>query len=131
MRKLTAATSDMMVHVLAHRELGLSLPGETVKEWTAAVVAWEMDPTKPNPFEMQFECTSSFFGVIFSFPISALIWFSPVPTQAAVRRELAEAEALDLAAGKDFTLDANISPSVFVSSGLDLEAEQYVFFSSL
>ncbi|KAF9461409.1 hypothetical protein BDZ94DRAFT_1221539 [Collybia nuda] len=101
-RKFTVATSDMVAHVLAHRGLELSLPRDTVTEWTAAVVAWEMDPSKPNPFEVQVD----------------------LPTQAAVWRELAEAEALDLATGKDFTLDANVSPSVFISSGLDLEAEQ-------
>ena len=51
------------------------------------------------------------------------------PTQAAVRRQLAEEEAKDLAAGKDFTLDDRVSPSVLISTGLDLEAEQYVSFS--
>ncbi|KAF9467072.1 hypothetical protein BDZ94DRAFT_1329986 [Collybia nuda] len=97
-----AATSDVVDHVLAHRELESSLPQDTVREWTATVVAWETDPLMPNPFEVRVE----------------------VPTQAAVRRDLAEAEARDLASGKDFTLDNNISPSVFISSGLDLEAEQ-------
>lgn len=58
--------------------------------------------------------------------ILVLFLFWVVPTQAAVRRELAEAEALDLATGKDFTLDTDVSPSVLVSSGLDLEAEQCV-----
>ena len=41
---------------------------------------------------------------------------------------MAEEEAKDLAAGKDFTLDDRVSPSVLVSAGLDLEAEQYVSF---
>lgn len=58
--------------------------------------------------------------------ILVLFLFWVVPTQAAVQRELAEAEALDLATGKDFTLDTDVSPSVLVSSGLDLEAEQCV-----
>jgi hypothetical protein len=51
------------------------------------------------------------------------------PTQAAVRRQLAEEEAKDLAAGKDFTLDDKVSPSVLIAAGLDLEAEQYVSYS--
>ena len=51
------------------------------------------------------------------------------PTQAAVRRQLAEEEAKDLAAGKDFTLDDRVSPSVLIAAGLDLEAEQYVSYS--
>jgi hypothetical protein len=41
---------------------------------------------------------------------------------------LAEDEAKDLAAGKDFTLDDRVSPSVLIAAGLDLEAEQYVLF---
>jgi hypothetical protein len=48
------------------------------------------------------------------------------PTQAAVRRQLAEEEAKNLAAGNDFTLDDKVSPSVLIATGLDLEAEQYV-----
>jgi hypothetical protein len=51
------------------------------------------------------------------------------PTQAAVRRQLAEEEAKNLASGKDFTLDDKVSPSVLIAAGLDLEAEQYVFYS--
>ena len=43
---------------------------------------------------------------------------------------MAEDEAKDLAAGKDFTLDDRVSPSVLIAAGLDLEAEQYVFYSS-
>jgi hypothetical protein len=31
-----------------------------------------------------------------------------------------------LEAGKDFTLDENMTPTVLLSAGLDLEAEQYV-----
>jgi hypothetical protein len=50
------------------------------------------------------------------------------PTQAAVRRQLAEDEAKDLAAGKDFTLDDKVSPSVLIAAGLDLEAEQYIYY---
>lgn len=45
----------MVAHVLAHRELEHSLPSDTVTEWTAAVVAWEREPTKPNPFDYQVE----------------------------------------------------------------------------
>ena len=52
------------------------------------------------------------------------------PTQAAVRRQLAEEEAKDLAAGKDFTLDDKVSPSVLIAAGLDLEAEQYILLIS-
>ena len=54
----------------------------------------------------------------------ALSDWNAAPTQASVRRKLAEAEANDLAAGKDFSLDANISPAILIALGMDLEAEQ-------
>jgi hypothetical protein len=41
-----------------------------------------------------------------------------------MRRELAEAEARDLAAGRDFVLDDNVSPSALISLGMDLEMAQ-------
>jgi hypothetical protein len=37
---------------------------------------------------------------------------------------LAEVEARDLATGKDFALDDNVSPSMLISLGMDLEMEQ-------
>jgi hypothetical protein len=48
------------------------------------------------------------------------------PSQAAIRRQLAEAEARDIAEGRDFALDDKVSPSILISSGIDLESEQYV-----
>jgi hypothetical protein len=59
------------------------------------------------------------------FYVSFLI-FLIAPTQALICRELAEAEARDLAAGKNFALDENISPSTLISLGMDLEIEQCI-----
>jgi hypothetical protein len=59
------------------------------------------------------------------FYVSFLI-FLVAPTQASIHRELAEAEAWDLAAGKNFALDENVSPSTLISLGMDLEIEQCV-----
>jgi hypothetical protein len=42
----------------------------------------------------------------------------------ATRRELAEHEGKLLAAGQDCTQDPSVSPSVFISTGLEIEAEQ-------
>jgi hypothetical protein len=120
MRKFTVATSNMVAHVLAHQELKQSHPKKTLIEWTAAAVVWEMELTNPTLLRCKLNVCHHF-----SFPVQSnlstdIVWL--VPTQVAIRQELAEAEALDLASGNDFTLNANISPSVFVSSGLDLEA---------
>ena len=51
------------------------------------------------------------------------------PTQAAIYQSLVDAETRDLAAGNDFTLDADISPTTLIALGWDLEAEQYVYLS--
>ncbi|KAG2031014.1 hypothetical protein BDR03DRAFT_1016548, partial [Suillus americanus] len=45
-------------------------------------------------------------------------------TQAAVRLKLAQLEAAELQQGTDVSLHADVSPSIFVVSGIDLENEQ-------
>jgi hypothetical protein len=50
-----------------------------------------------------------------------------VPSQAAIRRQLSEVEAKELASGRDIALDDVVSPSVLLAFGIDLEAEQYVY----
>jgi hypothetical protein len=68
------------------------------------MTAWELDPTNPNPYEVAVK----------------------TPTQAAVRRELAEEEERALAAGVDVSLSDNVSPCSLIATGIDLEGEQYV-----
>jgi hypothetical protein len=46
--------------------------------------------------------------------------------QAAVRSQLAELEAQELRAGINHSLDDNVSPSVLISGGIELEDLQYV-----
>ncbi|KAF6744766.1 hypothetical protein DFP72DRAFT_1051726 [Ephemerocybe angulata] len=88
---------------LAHQELEETLDPTKVQEWAAQMAAWERDPVaNPNPFEMT---------------VSS-------PTQIAVRRVLADEEAADIASGKDAALSPDTPPSVLISRGLDLEAEQ-------
>lgn len=52
-RTLIAAATEMVDHTLAHDELESSLPQATVDEWKDALVAWESDNAKPNPFEVK------------------------------------------------------------------------------
>jgi hypothetical protein len=49
-----------------------------------------------------------------------------VPSQAAIHRQLSEIEAKELLEGRDIVLDDNVSPSVLIAFGIDLEAEQYI-----
>ncbi|KAG6905944.1 hypothetical protein DXG01_016756 [Tephrocybe rancida] len=101
-RKARAAAADMADHTIAHNELTASLPGATVRDWLDEVESWEKNLSPTNPYNMKVE----------------------FPTQAAARHRMAEAEAADIRAGKDVMLDVNVTPSVLISTGLDLEAEQ-------
>ncbi|KAF8867909.1 hypothetical protein BD779DRAFT_1463136, partial [Infundibulicybe gibba] len=104
MRRLKAAAADMTEYAISHQDLEASLPDASLSLWREELDAWEDDPSLRNPFEV----------------------VSKTPTQASVRRELSEAEARDLATGNDASLDENVSPSVLISAGIDLEAEQRV-----
>lgn len=46
------------------------------------------------------------------------------PKQSTVRKALAEEEAKAIAEKKDFSLSSEVSPSVLISRGIDLETEQ-------
>lgn len=48
-------------------------------------------------------------------------------TQAAVRLALSKAEAEEIEHGVHISLDDDISPSVLISSGMELEDQQCVF----
>ncbi|KAF8170553.1 hypothetical protein BJ912DRAFT_933216 [Pholiota molesta] len=102
LRKVMAAARDMAEHVIGHQELESTISRESLDEWTKEVEAWEANSSLRNPFE------STVSG----------------PTQAAVRRALAEEEQCLLEQGKDFSLDDEVTPSVLISTGIDLENEQ-------
>jgi len=50
-------------------------------------------------------------------------------TQATIRLKLAQLEALQLQQGIDVSMHADISPSIFIASGIDLENEQCVLLN--
>lgn len=102
LNKLVNAAGDVAEHVIAHRELESTINSVDLQTWTAAVEGWEKDPSLPNPFETT----------------------SKTPTQASVRRELAEEEKASLEQQKTIFISDDISPSALISLGLDLEAEQ-------
>lgn len=53
-----------------------------------------------------------------------LMVFSTAMTQAAVRLALSMAEATEIERGNNVSLHDDISPSVLISSGLELEDQQ-------
>jgi hypothetical protein len=124
-----AAATDMAEHTIGHRDLEKTIPEEITLQWTAEVKAWENDKDQPNPYEITAEGKSlqQHKRLLLLSDETSLSG----PTQASIRREIAEQEAKDLEAGNDFCLDKNMSPAVLISSGLDLEAEQYDTLSFL
>ncbi|KAG2746300.1 hypothetical protein P692DRAFT_201840978 [Suillus brevipes Sb2] len=102
LQKLKEAIPQWDQHVLDLGDFEEAIPTESLASWRQMVEEWEADRSKPNPFE------------------SAAV---PV-TQASVRLELSQAEADQLKRGLDVSLHAEVSPSVLIAAGTDLEAQQ-------
>ncbi|RXW22164.1 hypothetical protein EST38_g3695 [Candolleomyces aberdarensis] len=102
LKKMVTATSEVAEHVIAHQELEATIKPEKLQAWTEAMLAWELDPSNPNPYEVAVK----------------------TPTQAGVRRQLAEEEERALAKGTDVALSDEVSPSSLIAMGIDLEGEQ-------
>ncbi|KAJ2921594.1 hypothetical protein H1R20_g15500, partial [Candolleomyces eurysporus] len=102
LKKLVTATSEVAEHVIAHQELEATIDPDQLQSWMEAMLAWELDPTSPNPYEVAVK----------------------TPTQAAVRRQLAEEEERALKMGADVSLSDEVSPCSLIAMGIDLEGEQ-------
>ncbi|KAG0696381.1 hypothetical protein DFH29DRAFT_1004599, partial [Suillus ampliporus] len=89
-------------HCAALDELEGTIQPVLLDEWRLEVEAWEEDNTKPNPFDSR---------------VASI-------TQAAVRAQLMELEVQELEAGNDCSLHADVSPSIPISSGIELEDQQ-------
>ncbi|KAG0695571.1 hypothetical protein DFH29DRAFT_984920 [Suillus ampliporus] len=76
--------------------------GATLEQWREQVEAWERDAAQPNPFERKAETI----------------------TMASVRLELAREDQVDLQTGTCLALHKDCTPSVLISTGLELEEQQ-------
>ncbi|KAH7918389.1 hypothetical protein BV22DRAFT_1024674 [Leucogyrophana mollusca] len=77
-------------------------PVSILTSWRKEAEAWESDPTQPNPFEKRVETM----------------------TQATVRLQLAQDDAQKLANESSAPLHEEVTPSVLISAGLDVEEQQ-------
>ncbi|KAG2743102.1 hypothetical protein P692DRAFT_201841926 [Suillus brevipes Sb2] len=92
-------------HHEAFDDLEEGLRGEysaALAQWREQVEAWECDPAKPNPFERRVETV----------------------TMASVRLELARDDQNDIQTGTCLVLHEDCTPSVLISTGLELEEQQ-------
>ncbi|KAG2035513.1 hypothetical protein BDR03DRAFT_934885 [Suillus americanus] len=105
LRKIKEAKEESEAHQIAFEELNGALRLETTGPWTIAIKHWEDNPNDlsvTNPFKAK---------VI---PIM----------QAAVQLKLAQLEAAELQQGTDVSMHTDVSSSIFIASGIDLENEQ-------
>ncbi|KAG2341891.1 hypothetical protein BDR05DRAFT_976767 [Suillus weaverae] len=105
LHKMIEAREEREAHQAAFQELNDALAPETMDAWKVEIVSWEENPNDSlvtNPFEVK---------------VIAV-------TQAAVQLELAKLEVSELLQGTDISMHAEISPSIFIVLGIDLENEQ-------
>ncbi|KAG5223527.1 hypothetical protein IMY05_C0771000400 [Salix suchowensis] len=103
LRRIKTAVATCAEQIDSHSDFEKRLGPTVVGPWRTAVEAWEADSTKPNPFASAVKTMS----------------------QHAVRLELNEEEALLLAQGKLELFHEDVTPCVLISTGLDLEEQQW------
>ncbi|KAG1856516.1 hypothetical protein C8R48DRAFT_749130 [Suillus tomentosus] len=101
-RKMVDALKWKTEHRHALDELESTIHPVLIAAWRGEVEAWEEDSANLNPFQSR---------------------VVPI-TLAAVRSQLADSEASELQAGINHSLHCDISPSVLISTGIDLEEQQ-------
>ncbi|KAG2029135.1 hypothetical protein BDR03DRAFT_1018860 [Suillus americanus] len=109
---MNEANEEHQAHASTFEELNEALVPEITAGWRACVKHWEENPNDasvPNLFETKVLTI----------------------TQAAVRLKLVELEERQLQEGNDISLHPDISPSVFITTGIDLKSEQCHFKSEL
>ncbi|KAG1744823.1 hypothetical protein EDB19DRAFT_1894525 [Suillus lakei] len=102
-RKYNFALIEVQERVDDLNDFEASLATDELAKWRKDVEEWEANRSRPNPFEGRATTTM---------------------TQAAVRLALSTAEATEIERGNNMSLHDDISPSVLISSGLELEDQQ-------
>ncbi|KAG1845269.1 hypothetical protein C8R48DRAFT_750776 [Suillus tomentosus] len=102
-RKYNFALTEVQERINDLIDFEASLATDELAKWRKDIEAWEADHLQPNPFESRATATM---------------------TQAAVRLALSMAEAAEIERGSNMSLHDDISPSVLISSGLELEDQQ-------
>ncbi|KAH7919505.1 hypothetical protein BV22DRAFT_1108049 [Leucogyrophana mollusca] len=102
LRKFTEAKAEAARHQIAFEELSAALPPASVLHWKSEIESWENDRSQPNPYESKVQTI----------------------TQAAVRLQLVRDESEELAQGTNPSVHVDVSPSVLVANGIDLEDQQ-------
>ncbi|KAG2046999.1 hypothetical protein BDR06DRAFT_1014253 [Suillus hirtellus] len=100
LHKYKAAIPEVEEHASDLKEFEAALDPDQLATWWKEIEMWESDHSLTNPFEVKARTTV---------------------TQAAVRLALSKAKAEEIEHGGHISLDDDISPSVLISSGMELE----------
>lgn len=121
MRKLTAAVEGHDDHLEDFYDFTATIPAASVLQWTSAVEEWEKDNERVNPFV---SLTKSKW-LLFYYHYSNLRVQGV--TQHDVRLALAEEDAEELQSEDATPLHEEVTPGTFITLGLELESQQYVY----
>ncbi|KAG1893939.1 uncharacterized protein F5891DRAFT_1131100 [Suillus fuscotomentosus] len=102
-RKMVDALKWKTEHCHALDKLESTIHPVLIAAWRGEVEAWEEDSANVNPFQSRVVSI----------------------TLAAMHSQLADSEASELQAGINLSLHCDISLSVLISTGIDLEEQQY------
>jgi len=121
-RKAEEAISAREEHVMAFMEFNAALPADLTKEWTKQCLDWENDQSKPNPFKASktstiFHCRIIPYWILFSSAIS----------DHEVHLQMAWEDAEVLFKGESVQIHDDVSPSMLIFNGLEIEDLQYVW----
>ncbi|KAG2101317.1 uncharacterized protein F5147DRAFT_812283 [Suillus discolor] len=101
LQKLKDAIPQRDQHISDLVDFEDAIPAESLATWRTMVEGWETDRSNANPFDSA---------------------SSPM-TQASVRLELSQVEANQLKRGLDMSLHSEVSPSVLIVVGIELETQ--------
>ncbi|KAG2047143.1 hypothetical protein BDR06DRAFT_976975 [Suillus hirtellus] len=130
LRKMTEAIIAEKEHHLALWELESSINDSEVgaaslAAWRMEIEAWEMDRLQPNPFQRRVGKVQGSGWVLETWIGHPKVWNTGYDmTQATVRLELAQRDANELEDGSAISLHAEVTCSVLISTGIDLEDAQ-------
>ncbi|KAH9482438.1 hypothetical protein JR316_0004538 [Psilocybe cubensis] len=103
LRKAKEAIQERQEQVEAFIEFDAALPEESTSEWTQMCLTWEKDSSQPNPYVI---------------PKNSSV------KESDVRLQLAREDSDALKRGEMTTLHEEVTPSVLISQGLQLEESQ-------
>ncbi|KAG2346925.1 hypothetical protein BDR05DRAFT_974438 [Suillus weaverae] len=101
-KKIKAALPEHLARTRDLNEFEAALDPSQLASWKHYIEAWESDPSKPNPFKLKVTTV----------------------TQASVRLALSKAESDEMEHGTIMSLHDEKSPSMLISSWLELEDQQ-------